>query len=635
MSRIGPVAMMALVLAALAAAGTGSAGAADENSRTTPAGPLVNPGFEQGAQSWRTWPRRGQPDFVMDSQVAHSGAQSARIRVTQADADGSWVQSIKPVPGATYDFSFWFRTEQPDQRIVFLAEFTAEGGGYAGQFKQSFVSTGTGWTQASGRFPVAGNVGTLDFELWVNLDGAGVTTAWFDDCAVAVAPPELVLEKIPLIVVQPAHRVLRTPKQDIVVRIPWPAEAQQQGEYHLWLERDGVTVSRFGGPLDAPVTQVFAGRSLSSDGTYTIRCQLLHHGHFARPVPATVVRRVAQPTPRGAALVGDDGVLRVDGTPFFPLGVYNVPYAKWEKFQAQGFNTVHRWPGDGFQEALKTAEKLGLKVYVEMSYLMRGTTDLGPVEDQVKQLRDSPALLGYHAPDEPGIYDTPLRYLEEAYNLYRRLDPEHPVVQVYCDTRELERYGLTADILMMDPYNEPAQVADWVRYPARWQREMGVAKGVWATLRAFPYPDLPSPQRLKLDTYLALINGAQGILYFNHDFPPNYRLDESPLWEPLKQCNQETMTLAPVVLSGERLPIGTGEKTVSQVAMWRADGALWILAANCKNEAATLSFALPTSAVPAGPIEVLFERRTLPASATITDSFVPYGTHAYKIAEDR
>jgi hypothetical protein len=592
---------------------------------------LANPGFEQGAQSWRSWPRRGQPEFALDPQGAHGGTQSARIAVTDEKADGSWCQDVRAVPGRTHAFSFWFRTAQPAQRVVFLAEFVAAGGGYAGQFKQSFVSNGTAWTQASGRFTVAANVGAVAFELWVNLDGAGVGTAWFDDCQVEVLPPELNLESLPIMVVQPAHRVLASADQDIVVRIPWPAAVRQPGEYRLWLERDGVTVTQFAGRIDAPVQHAIAGSALPGDGAYSIRCELQHNGQVARPVPAVVVRQVTQPLPPGAALVGDDGVLRVDGKPFFPLGVYNVPPAKWEKFQAQGFNTVHRPPDEECLAGLQTAAQRGLKVYVEMSYLMRHTTDLAPVERAIRQLRDSPALLGYHAPDEPAVWETPLSYLQDAYNLYRTLDPYHPVVQVYCDTLELERYGLTADIVMMDPYQEPAQVADWVRYPVRWQREVGVSKGVWATLRAFPFPDLPSPQRVKLDTWLALINGAQGIMYFNHDYPPAFLLDESPLWEPFRQLNQETLTLAPVVLGGERLALDPGEKTVSQVAMWRYQGAVWVLAANCRNDATELSLPLPAGVTPGGPVEVLFEGRTLPPGRTIADHFGPYGTHAYRI----
>ena len=187
---------------------------------------LTNPGFEQGEEGWRTWPRKGEPVFEIDSEVAHSGTSSARIEVDEAGEDGSWCQIIQPEPGRTYEYSLWFRTADPDKQVTFMAEFVAGGGGYLGNVGQRFTCDGTQWTKGSGTFAVSSNTGTVQFEVWVNLDDADVTTAWFDDLVLEVVPPELVLDEIAIEVLQPAHRVVREAGQDVVVRIPWPTDLQ-------------------------------------------------------------------------------------------------------------------------------------------------------------------------------------------------------------------------------------------------------------------------------------------------------------------------------------------------------------------------------------------------------------------------
>lgn len=607
---------------------------------------LVNPGFEEGAAAWTTWPRRGEPAFAIDTQVAHSGTSSARIEVDEAGEDGSWCQHIEPEPGKTYEYSLWFRTADPDKRITFMAEGSAPGGGYSGQFgRQNPVGHGTEWTRASGRFRVPSNTGTLNFELWVNLTGADVTTAWFDDLVLEIVPPELVLDEIAIEVLHPAHRVVREAGQDIVVRIPWPAGVQppRAGEYRLALEREGTVLARVSGATESPALVTFPGELLGTDGTYSVTCWLHSEGEYARPEPAIVVRVADQTPPPGAVIIDEQGRALVDGEPFFPLFVSNVIFPeKWAKFKAQGFNTVHTPVTanlDKCAEVMALAEQVGIKVYHEVSNQLRGGCDLAQIQRMAEQFRDSPATLGYHAPDEPGATNTPLRCLQKSYNLLRSVDPYHPVGQIYCNTGSLEYYGRTTDILNMDPYFEPAMVAEWNRFPNEWQRVQGLSRAVWTTLRAFPHRQagMPTPQRVALDTYLALINGAKGIMYFNYDFPPAtpggpyYHIDESPLWEPFKELNRRTATLGAMILRGKKLDIPPGEQAVSQVAMWRWDGHLWVVAANCRNEPVELSFALPDVVRTDTEIDVLFEDRTLPAAEEIRDHFVAYGTHTYRV----
>lgn len=597
---------------------------------------LANPGFEQKEANWSTWPRKGHPAFAIDTQVAHRGGCSARIEVKEKDTDGSWLQRIPCTPNTSYEFSFYFKTAEPDKRISFLAEFGSADGQYAGQHRIEFTCRGNFWTRASGCFRTPADAVMMQFEVWANLDNTDVTTAWFDDCRLRELPPlrqmAMALGGMVPEVLQPAHRVLRNRDQDIVVRLPWSAHSAhgRKAQYRLSIERDGKTVVQRSVELAESIELKFPGALLTKDGAYILNSAIRWAGRERNLPPQAIVRQVDARQPPGAAILDEKGRLIVDGKPFFPIGVYWAPPNKWQAIKEHGFNTVHAWlyANEEADQRLQTAEALGLKVVVEMSDTLRGKCDLADIGRRVERMKDSPALLCWYPVDEPQPSGTPLQGLLESYNLIRQLDPFHPVLQVQCNTALLDNYGLACDIIATDPYGATTQVARWTRLSYISQR---VPRAVWAVLRAFPTPDLPTPERLQCDTFIALINGAKGLLYFSFSYGDGYRLDQSPLWDAFRELNRRVAALAPVFLQGEKLDVPAGDAAVSQVGMWRHEGCLYVLAVNCKDESARLTFTIPKGLRTGSSAEVLFEDRTIRADDRIRDRFGPWGTRAYRV----
>ncbi len=600
---------------------------------------LANPGFEQSEANWTTWPRKGHPSFAIDTQVAHKGVRSARIEVKEKDTDGSWLQRFPCSPSTAYEFSFYFKTAEPDKQISFLAEFNSADGQYAGQYRRQFTCRGTSWTRASGYFRTPADAVMMQFEVWVNLDNTDVTTAWFDDCRLRVLPllrqMAMALDGIVPEIVKPSHRVLRSRDQDIVVRLPWSAQLARgrEAQYRVSIKHNGETLAQRSGTLAESIELRFPGSLLAEDGDYLVDSTIRWAGRERDLPPQTIMRLVDSNPPPGAAILDRQGTLLVDGKPFFPIGVYWAPTDKWPALKAHGFNTVHAWlyANEKSDQRLQAAEALGLKVVVEMSDTLRGKCDLADIGRRVERMKDSPALLCWYPVDEPQPSGTPLRGLLESYNLIRRLDPFHPVLQVQCNTALLDNYGLACDVIATDPYGATTQVARWVQLSYASQR---VPRAVWAVLRAFPTPELPTPERLQCDTFIALINGAKGLLYFSFSFGNEYRLDQSPLWEAFAELNPRVAALAPVFLQGEKLDVPPGDAAVFQVGMWRHVGYLYVLAANCKDESARLTFSMPKG-IRVGPTaDVLFEGRTVPVNGAIRDRFGPWGTHVYRVKLD-
>jgi hypothetical protein len=145
-----------------------------------------------------------------------------------------------------------------------------------------------------------------------------------------------------------------------------------------------------------------------------------------------------------SAIVG--GQLRVDGAPFFPVGMYahGLDDADWAWMQAAGINTVVTYTNGLAAEAVRAVTPANLtaigrfldgahahdvKVFLSLKDFYDQTNHLGAdTNDQlvtsiVEAVRDHPALLGWYVNDE---YKTDyLATLEKRARLLVALDPHH------------------------------------------------------------------------------------------------------------------------------------------------------------------------------------------------------------------
>ena len=136
---------------------------------------------------------------------------------------------------------------------------------------------------------------------------------------------------------------------------------------------------------------------------------------------------------------------------------------------------------------------------------------------------------------------------------------------------------------------------------------------------------MPTPEYVRAATYVALISGARGILYFSYHFE-NHNLKQSVLWEPLGRLNAEIAQLAPGLLASEPKPVETSDKRVI-AATFAGDDGLIMLAAN-KSEAEAVDAELHLPGV-RGEARWLFEDTTAPCEEKVTIHLPPYGTAAF------
>jgi hypothetical protein len=74
------------------------------------------------------------------------------------------------------------------------------------------------------------------------------------------------------------------------------------------------------------------------------------------------------------------------------------------------------------------------------------------MEEEVRRLKDHPAIFGWYLTDEPDRLSIPVESVARAYRLLKRLDPLHPVAAVFCSGAGGEYVSAGLDISMVDPY---------------------------------------------------------------------------------------------------------------------------------------------------------------------------------------
>jgi hypothetical protein len=169
------------------------------------------------------------------------------------------------------------------------------------------------------------------------------------------------------------------------------------------------------------------------------------------------------------------------------------------------------------------------------------------------------------------------------------------------------------------------------------------AKPVWAwieTTRIHPYSaGQPTPAQVRCEVWLALIHGAEGIVYFCHSFVPTPEDDRALLDDPamlaaVGAIDAQIASLAPVlhqppIADGPVVRSGDAALPIDSVAK-RWGGATYVFAAALRAGATTADFSVPPGSV----VEVLGEGRTLAADGgRCSDRFDGFGVHLYRIME--
>jgi hypothetical protein len=200
-----------------------------------------------------------------------------------------------------------------------------------------------------------------------------------------------------------------------------------------------------------------------------------------------------------------------------------------------------------------------------------------------------------------------------------------------------------ADILTFDIYPVASGYGRQLDYPSRGiERLETIARDgrrVWAVVETthIGSPDSRvSPAELRSEVLLAIIRGADGLVYFVHEWTSGFREDGlfryPEIVSAVKDMNALLRRLAPVLNSPTIKGRIAASGTIASASMLKEHkGALYLFAGSTEAKAGTLSISL--SGVANASAEVIGEDRQMPIrDGVLHDSFSGYEVHIYRIA---
>jgi hypothetical protein len=349
---------------------------------------------------------------------------------------------------------------------------------------------------------------------------------------------------------------------------------------------------------------------------------------------------------------------------FFPIAVWLQSPANAARYRAAGFNTyIGLWRGPT-EEQLAELKKAGIWLICEQNAVA------------LNHLQDS-TIIGWMHGDEPDNaqplgkgngYGPPIAP-EKIVQNYKRLgtaDSSRPVILnlgqgVAWDgwygrgersrhPEDYPKYLAGCDIVSFDIYpavHDSPEIAGKLWYVAqgveRLIRWSNGNKIVWNCLECtrISNPDRkPTPQEVRCEAWMSLIHGSRGLIYFVHQFKPNFReaalLDDPQMLQAVSTLNRQITKLAPVLNSPslkDAVSVQTADPTAPiAITVREYEGATWIFAVTMRGQSTTAEFTIKNNPK-IHSVEAVDENRNLPAQQSVfKDRFEPWDVHLYRAA---
>jgi len=235
----------------------------------------------------------------------------------------------------------------------------------------------------------------------------------------------------------------------------------------------------------------------------------------------------------------ENGVLTVDGRPFYPLGGWDEQYTTPQDIARLGMNTSFRHGAPTtpdaevkFRGVMRECAALGIQVMPYLSYGGAGVNPWPPESVRaVSRIADEPNLLAWYVGD-----DITMKHLEgirQTVTILREESPTVPTVADYIaeETPEAQTvFTKFVDIRCQYDYPLPKQsYASHLRFFERQRKFVG--DPLWTWVQSFmwgstgrdhrvaveegPAP-IPDPEQVRLLSFAAINRGVRGLLYFSH-----------------------------------------------------------------------------------------------------------------------
>ena len=258
--------------------------------------------------------------------------------------------------------------------------------------------------------------------------------------------------------------------------------------------------------------------------------------------------------------------LLLNGDPYYPVGFFGGGGTErnLKKMAEGGFNTFIRWTSnldpEKEIEVLDRAHKYGIKI-IERSYSFVPGRYLRDPDDErwkvlieslpatVKTLGSHPATLAYYSVDEPGGAKWG-HWCREIYRACREGDPYHPMYTSFSRRVSYPDWHKFNDIAGSHCYWKPIiETPNHITINAVATLEVISRQQVPAFINpnSMWYSKAsrsPTAQEQRAVTYLTLVHGSRGTLWFvwrDNDHPQ--------VWEGLTKLASEINTMAPTLLA--------------------------------------------------------------------------------------
>lgn len=631
----------------------------------TPKNLVANAGFEVDRDknglpdSWRI---PGGIGF-WDSETRLGFGHSLRLTNTVPGVAAAVYQTLPCLPNREYFFGGWVMGQGvsgPEGGVgaSIAFEFIAQDGAVvSGAYPVGHRGT-FGWSPINGKFAVPAWAASVRLKLYLGDGHTG--TAWFDELVVVGALQVFVKQPAYRRTFYGAARPPWVAEVDRTWMIRWDSRQAYVRSEVL----DAANRVVMSAELHLPKGRRVADLSIAPPddlpaGDYRWRFALWNADRNKKLDEAEYGVRVLAAGARPKVYFDGERRTVVNGQRFFPLGFYIAedpadPALLEEHLThiaACGFNTVLSyafgawgWTEQGYAhyplDFLNRVKSHGLRALYNLADFYEGTlnfdrafpgtakTDLELAADYIEALKGHGALLGWYLMDEPPL--SLAQKIQDLYKLVTERDPAHPCFHVHTmhptdrpsHVLQLDQFYDSADALGVDPYPAPGfepltMVSEWTedaRITARG------AKPVWTVVgigdgsvyngnpctepnpTQFCYRE-PSLAEKRCLAYLALIGGAQGLIFYSYfdifrttggaalpkDSPTVVRrLDE------VRKLGDEFRLVTSMLLQAEPLDLKPTQPTPLRRRSFRIGGQPQLLVANPDyNVTRTVSFKLP------------------------------------------
>jgi hypothetical protein len=402
---------------------------------------------------------------------------------------------------------------------------------------------------------------------------------------------------------------------------------------------------------------------------------LVYHAIGLSLASAALLAAGAPSMAANAPLLNKKGQMMVGGKPFFPVGIYAVPLEDIPSLPAESFNVIINpyWTGSvasarRFVDAARAKDMMFISGFSPHAKV--AAKDGAFLEQMVQGLKDDANLLVWNLYEEPPNSKVTAEAARFAYETTSKLDPTRP--KMFVDFQLREDFRKTYDIFGYDAY--PVGGIRITQWRDRLQKIVQSLKPVpvWAVVQAFGVTSaedvakttgrsqwvLPTPEEERLMCYEAILQGAQGILFYQYLGQVRRRTE---FGNYILQLGAELRSLTHAFLAPsvkERLSIGNKEidADLREVAAPENPAAkqLYLIAANGASATSAVARHFPgvlqtdvriaIKGAPRGQAELIGSAGTSSAKAgrivtlrdgAFTDSFEPHGVHVYKITVGR